>query len=201
MPALPNLMLRALHFGLLLASVPCAAKDGVFEILHNKKVLGTIDVLRVTRGDSVTYSMISRSDFTFLWKRQVLTVARTLHIAGQVTNCLTTVHESGALRDSSALRAIGGRGLYVVHPDKVYGAELPKNPWSTARLYYDEPVGQDSIFVESELAECALEHVAPGEYILRLPNNEHNHYVYRDGILQEIRVDRGWLGLVFRRVA
>jgi len=193
-------MLRALSLGLLLASNPCVAKDGVFEILHNKKVLGTIDVLRIAKGDSITYSMISRSDFTLLWKRQVLTVARTLHIAGQVTNCLTTVHESGALRDSSALRCIGGRGLYVIHPDKVYAADLPKNTWSTARLYYDEPIGQDSIFVESELAECAIERIAPGEYILKLPNKEKNHYIYRNGILQEIRVDRGWLGLVFRRV-
>lgn len=194
------MMLRALSLVLLLASDLCVAKDGVFEILHNKKVLGTIDVLRVAKGDSITYSMISRSDFTMLWKRQVLTVARTLHIGGQVTNCLTTVHETGTLRDSSALRCVGGRGLYVIHPDKVYAADLPKNPWSTARLYYDEPVDQDSIFVESELAECAIERIAPGEYILKLPNKEKNHYIYRNGILQEIRVDRGWLGLVFRRV-
>ncbi|MBK9149290.1 MAG: hypothetical protein IPM12_15900 [Flavobacteriales bacterium] len=192
-------MLRTLAFGLFLISFQSAAQDGVFHIFHNNKMLGTIDVLRVAKGDSVTYSMISRSDFTFLWKRQVHTVARTMHVDGRVTNCLTTVHESGALRDSSALRCIGGRGLYVVHPEKVYSADLPKNPWTTARMYYDEPVGQDSIFVESELFECPLERIAPGEYILKLPNKEKNHYVYRDGILQEIRVDRGWLGLVFRR--
>ncbi|HRD51324.1 MAG TPA: hypothetical protein PKY96_01620 [Flavobacteriales bacterium] len=192
--------MRALSFGFLLATITCAAQDGVFHILHNDKVLGTIDALRVAKGDSVTYSMISQSSFTFLWKRRLRTVARTLHVAGRVTNCLTTVHDGDALRDSSALRCIGGRGLYVVHPGKVYAGDLPTNPWSTARLYYDEPVGQDSIFVESELVECAIERVSPGEYILRLPNNEHNHYVYRNGILQEIRVDRGWLGLVFRRV-
>lgn len=192
-------MLRVLSLALLTSACTGAAQDGVFHILHNKKVLGTIDVLRVAQGDSVTYSMISRSSFTLLWEREVNTVARTLYVDGQVTNCLTTVHESGTLRDSSALRAVGGRGLYVVHPDKVYGAALPMNPWTTARLYYEEPVGQDSVFVESELFECPVERIAPGEYILKLPNKEKNHYVYRNGVLQEIRVDRGWLGLVFRR--
>lgn len=190
---------RALPFVLLLAPGICAAQDAVFQILHNEKVLGTIDVLRVVQGDSVTYSMTSRSKFTLLWEREVVTVARTLYVNGQVTNCLTTVHESGSLRDSSAMRSIGGRGLYVVHPDRVYGAALPTNTWTSTRMYYEEPVGQDSVFVESELFECPVERIAAGEYILTLPNKKKNHYVYRNGVLQEIRVDRGWLGLVFRR--
>jgi hypothetical protein len=192
-------MLRTLTFGLLLLSFTSAAQDGVFHILHNDKVLGTIDVLREAKGDRVTYSMISFSTFTALWKREIRTVARTEYLAGKVAACLTTVHVGEELRDSSALRTVAGRGLYVVHPNKVYAADLPQNPWTTARMYYDEPVGQDSVFVESELFECAVERIAPGEYILKLPNKEKNHYVYRDGLLQEIRVDRGWFGLVFRR--
>jgi len=192
--------MRALPFVLFLASSACASQDGVFHILHNDKVLGTIDVLRLHEGDRVTYSMISHSTYTMVWKKEIHTVARTQYVGDAVTNCLTTVHVGGELRDSSAMRAIGGRGLYVVHPDKVYSADLPKNPWTTARMYYDEPVGQDSVFVESELSECSVERIAPGEYILKLPNKEKNHYVYRDGLLQEIRVDRGWFGLVFRRV-
>ena len=194
-------MRHALILLLFLAVGACPAQDGVFQILHNGNVLGKINVLRVSRGDSVTYSMVSRSNFTFLWKREVNTVTRTLYVGGRVTDCLTTVHDGEDLRDSSALRAIGGRGLYVVHPRKVYAAELPKNPWTSTRLYYEEPVGQTSVFVESELFECALERIAPGEYVLQLPNREKNHYVYRNGRLHEIRVDRGWFGLVFRRVA
>jgi hypothetical protein len=191
--------MRVLSVCLLLVAGACTAQDGFFHILHNGKKLGTINVLRVARGDSVTYSMTSRSNFTFLWKREVNTVVRTLYVDGRVTGCHTIVRDGATLRDSSALRAIGGRGLYVVHPDKVYSAALPANPWTTTRLYYEEPLGQDSVFVESELSECPVERIAPGEYILRLPNKEKNHYVYRDGVLQEIRVDRGWLGLVFRR--
>lgn len=194
-------MPRALAFFLILASSDFVAQDGVFHILHNDKVLGTIDVLRTEEGDRVTYSMISFSTFSALWKREIRTVARTEYIAGKVATCLTTVHVGKELRDSSALRTIAGRGLYVVHPSKVYAADLPRNPWTTARMYYEEPVGQDSVFVESELFECAVERIAPGEYILKLPNKEQNHYVYRNGLLHEIRVDRGWFGLVFRRAS
>jgi len=147
----------------------------------------------------VAYSMISHSTFHMIWSQEVHTVARTNYVAGRVASCLTTVHVNKAIRDSSVLRTVGGRGLYVVHPRTVYAAALPENPWTTARMYYEEPVGQDSVFVESELIECAVVRVAPGEYILKLPNKEQNHYVYRDGRLLEIRVDRGWLEMVFRR--
>lgn len=193
--------LRALPIFLLCASPNCTVKgqDGMFNILHGGKVLGTIDVLCVKDGDRVAYSMISHSKFNVIWDQEVRTVARTHYVGGRVASCLTTVHVNHEMRDSSVLRTVAGRGLYVVHPRTVYSAALPENPWTTARMYYEEPVGQDSVFVESELIECAVERIAPGEYILKLPNKEKNHYVYRNGQLLEIRVDRGWLDLVFRR--
>ncbi len=175
------------------------AQDGVFHILRGDKVLGNIDVLRVTTGDRTAYSMISYSSFNLVWDQEVRTVARTSYVKGRVAECLTTVHVNEDLRDSSVLRTIGGRGLYVVHPSTVYSAALPENTWTTARMYYEEPVGQDSVFVESELFECPVERIAEGEYLLKLPRKEVNHYIYRNGLLQEIRVDRGWLTLVFRR--
>lgn len=189
----------ALLFPLLATSATLAQSD-IFQILHGNKVLGRIDAQRIVKGDRVSYSMISLSNFNLVWDQQVRTVARTTYVGGQVADCLTTVHVNEDLRDSSVLSTVAGRGLYVVHPRTVYSADLPENPWTTARMYYEEPVGQDSIFVESELKECAVVRIAPGEYILKLPNREKNHYVYRNGRLYEIRVDRGWLELVFRRV-
>ncbi|MBK8498883.1 MAG: hypothetical protein IPL52_08710 [Flavobacteriales bacterium] len=189
----------AILFPLFATSVTLAQSD-IFQILRGNKVLGRIDAQRVVKGDRVSYSMISHSAFNLVWDQEVRTVARTTYIAGHVSDCLTTVHVNKGLRDSSVLRTVAGRGLYVVHPRTVYSADLPQNPWTTARMYYEEPLGQDSIFVESELKDCAVVRIAPGEYILKLPNREKNHYVYRNGRLYEIRVDRGWLELVFRRV-
>lgn len=176
-----------------------SAQADIFHILKGDKVLGRIDALRVVKGDRVSYSMISLSSFNLVWDQEVRTVARTTYVAGRVADCLTTVHVNDDLRDSSVMRTVAGRGLYVVHPRSVYSAALPANPWTTARMYYEEPVGQDSVFVESELIDCAVVRIADGEYMLMLPNKERNHYIYRNGRLQEIRVDRGWLELVFRR--
>lgn len=183
----------------LTAAFTAFAQSDIFDILHRNKVLGRIDAQRIVKGDRVSYSMISHTKFNMVWDQEVRTVARTTYVAGRVADCLTTVHVNEEMRDSSVLRTVAGKGLYVVHPRTVYSAALPTNPWTTARMYYEEPVGQDSVFVESELIECAVERIAEGEYILKLPNKERNHYVYRNGILQEIRVDRGWLELLFRR--
>ncbi|MBK7382664.1 MAG: hypothetical protein IPI81_04915 [Flavobacteriales bacterium] len=195
-------MKRRLHaflFSFLVAST-ANAQDGHFEILRGDQVLGRIRVERVITGNTVSYSMISASTFDLIWKRHVRTTVITHYTDGRVTGCCSSVRMNNAVRDSSLLRSIGGRGLYFKHPTSVHADDLPANEWTTARMYYEEPAGESSIFVESALADCPLVHSGVGEYSLTLPNKDRNHYIYRDGVLQEIRVDRGFFVLLFRRV-
>ncbi len=183
-----------------LACTCCGAQDGVFEILRGNTVVGRIVVDREVKGGATSYSMVSAAMFDLVWKQHVRTSVTTQYVDGRVTGCKSSVHLNHALRDSSHLNSVGSKALYFVHPSEVYMAAPPTNEWTTARMYYEEPTGQDSIFVESALRDCPLERLAVGEYRLTLPNKSRNHYVYRNGTLHEIRVDRGWFDLVFRRV-
>ena len=186
---------------LVCTSAQAQVRTDVFDVRHRDEVLGRIDAQRVVEGDRTTYSMISHSTFHMVWTQEVHTVVRSHYVSERVVGCISTVHVNEDMRDSSALRTVAGRGLYFVHPGNVYGAALPTNPWTTSRMYYDEPIGLDSIFVESDLREYPLVALGPGEYLLKLDNKHSNHYIYRNGRLMEVRVDRGWLELVFRRVS
>lgn len=189
------------HFVAVLALVCCGAQaqNGTFQILHGDQVVGSIVVERSIKGNSTAYSMVSLSSFVLVWKRSIRTTMTTQYINGQVTDCHSAVRMNNTVQDSSRLRTVAGKGLYFIHPSAVYGADLPTNAWTTARMYYEEPTGIASIFVESALKDCPLDLIAAGEYRLTLPNKTRNHYIYRNGTLQEIRVDRGWVDLVFRR--
>jgi hypothetical protein len=66
-------------------------------------------------------------------------------------------------------------------------------------MYFEEPIGQQRIFVESVLRYCPLQHLGGGEYRLTLPDDKVNRYVYKDGRLEEIHVDRNFFDLVFKR--
>jgi hypothetical protein len=134
-----------------------------------------------------------------LWKQVVRTVGMTEYVNGSMTTCHSSFRFNDSLKDSSHMVTRHGVTKGYVHPGKTT-QKANTNPWSTARLYYEEPIGQTSIFVESVLHNCPLERTAAGTYTLTMPDRKVNHYVYRNGVLYEIRVDRSFFDLVFRRL-
>ncbi|HMQ76295.1 MAG TPA: hypothetical protein PKE21_07010 [Flavobacteriales bacterium] len=191
-------MRRACLIPVLLLALTASAQDGTFQILKGGKPVGRIDVKRTEAGGKAVYRMTSSSSIVVLWTHDVRSDMLTEYQGGQLTRCYSTYHVDDELRDSSYLYTVGGRPLCYVHPGEVFVGRTD-NPWTVARMYYEEPVGQDSIFVESELRDCPLRAVGDGRYILSMPNKGTNHYTYRDGVLHEVLVDRTLFNLLFRR--
>ena len=184
---------------LLCAAAPARAQNGTFGIWHGGELVGRVAVSRTVTGEHTHYAMNSLSSVVLFWSRVITTVCTSEYEGNTLVACHTSVHVNGAVRDSSHLRTghDGTRGY--VHPGRTTLSPCT-TPWSTTRMYYEEPVDQQSIYVESVLHECPLVRTGDGTYRLTLPDNKVNHYVYRDGVLQEIRVDRSLFDLVFRRV-
>ncbi len=86
-----------------------------------------------------------------------------------------------------------------VHPEQLEQCSS-KGEWTTARMYFEEPVNATQIYVESVLRSCPLISSGPGKYTLTFPNDTKNHYVYKNGVLQEVQVIRPLFDLVFRKV-
>ncbi|MBK9274711.1 MAG: hypothetical protein IPM49_09250 [Flavobacteriales bacterium] len=191
-------MRRACLIPVLLLALTASAQDGTFQILKGGKPVGRIDVKRTEAAGKAVYRMTSRSSIVVLWTHDVRSDMLTEYQGGQLTRCYSTYHVDDELRDSSYLYTVGGRPLCYVHPGEVFVGRTD-NPWTVARMYYEEPIGQDSIFVESELRDCPLRAVGDGRYILTMPEKGTNHYTYRDGVLHEVLVDRTLFNLLFRR--
>lgn len=185
---------------LLLVITPLVARAQAarFAIWSDDEQVGIISVDRTFSGDTTFYSMrsISTVDVVF-WTQVVRTAVRAEYVAGRLQACGSTVHVNDVMRDSSSMHVRQGVTHSYVHPDTMHRA--CDNAWTTARMYYEEPVGRKSIYVESLLGDFPLESGSPGIYHLRLPENKVNRYVYRNGVLQEVQVDRPFIALVFRR--
>jgi hypothetical protein len=182
-----------------LAACSAFAQDGTFEVLKGDEVIGLIKVGRTVQGEHTSYSMTSISAFSIIWMQNVRSSVVTEYVGGRVHAANTTMHVNDEMRDSSRMLTVDGRALCYVHPD-MYFIGNTSNPWTTARMYYEEPKGQTSIFVESALRECPLVCTGEGRYSLTLPNKDINHYLYLNGRLQQVIADRTWFDLVFRRV-
>ena len=177
---------------------PSSAQRTQFDVLKGDAVVGKILASRSIAGDRTTYLMTSYSEFDIIWKQVVRSVANTEYVAGSLLSCHTNMSVNGSLRDSSHMSPIEDQLRCYVHPGRHFimpGAVT----WTTARMYFEEPVDQLTIFVESVLKYCPLERIGPATYRLTMPDEKVNDYVYLNGVLSEIRVDRSFFDLVFRR--
>jgi len=196
------LLLRPAFVALLLTCIcgsEVRAQKTSFDVLKGDDVVGKILASRSVAGDRTTYLMTSFSEFDIIWKQTVKSVAATEYVDGSLRSCHTNMSVNGTLRDSSRMHAVDDETHCFVHPDQRFLCDGTVE-WTTARMYFEEPVDQKTIFVESVLKHCPLVRVAPGLYRLTMPGDKVNSYAYKNGVLQEIHVDRSFFDLVFRRV-
>jgi hypothetical protein len=176
-----------------------AAQTARFEIIKGDDVIGSITATCERSGSRVTYRMDSRSEISLIWTQVIETSMNALYNGEHVDVCGMTVHVNGSMRDSTYMSYDGSQNRCYVHPDQAHDLQN-RIKWTTARMYFQEPVDVRSVFVESLLQDHRLERKEAGRYTLNLPGDTQNHYYYVNGTLREIRVDRPFFDLVFRRV-
>lgn len=203
-PAYLSRYMRAFHrfpVAILLAGAPCMAvmaQQVDFTIWKGDAVVGGITALRKHAGENAIYAVSSHSELDIVMKQVVRSTMGMEYRSGRPYSCFTSFHLNGSLRDSSNMRARGGGLECFIHPKDRFSL-TGTSPWSTSRMYFEEPVGQASVFVESVLRECAMRCIGEGRYVVELPGNRSNTYRYVGGALQEVEVDRPLMKLVFRR--
>jgi hypothetical protein len=175
-----------------------SAQRSSFNIFKGNDRVGSIQVMRLAEADRATYLITSYAEIDMVLKQVVRTSQATEYVHGHVVACNTMLRLNKGLRDSSNMSSHDGVSRCYVHP----GAPFQRtaiSQWTTARMYFEEPVGQTSVFVESVLQDCPLRKTGPNTYTLTFPNRNETRYIYLKGVLQEIQVDRLLVDLVFRR--
>lgn len=183
---------------LLVLAWPVAGQELRFNIYKGDARVGQIQAHRSTQAGRTSYSIVSQAEISVLWKQIVRTRMQVEYQGLQLLNCHSSLNLNGSLRDSSHLSLHGGERWAYVHPRPPFRLHSA-NAWTTARMYYEEPVGRSSILVESVLQDCPIRRTGPGSYEEVLPNNDRNRYRYVNGELMEVQVDRLLVNLVFRR--
>lgn len=174
------------------------AQQTRFDIWKGDAVIGTVLAKRTSAEERTHYLMTSYSEFDLVWKQVVSSFVSTEYRSGSMDRCISHMKVNGSVRDSSHFASASEPNNCFVHPDERFSHTDPVE-WTTARMYFEEPIGQQRIFVESVLRYCSLQHLGGGEYRLNLPDDKVNRYVYKDGRLEEIHVDRSLFDLVFKR--
>lgn len=182
----------------LASGIPAAAQEVGFHILKDRTVVGSIKAIRRDSGASTIYVVSSYSQMAVVKKQVVRSNLAAEYRQGRPYSCFSSFHLNGSLRDSSYMRTQGSLLSCYRYPDERFEVGRA-SAWTTSRMYFEEPAGQSTVFVESVLKECRLQSTAPGVYVLELPGNRTNTYRYAGGRLMEVQVDQPLLKLTFRR--
>ena len=170
-----------------------------FDILKGNDQLGRIRTEKKKESSRVIYTVASKATFRviFLYVRET---------------DMTSIYDSGVFSWSDSKQILDGKikehqltkkeGLWykcTEPPETDYFWYKEKINFCTNRLYFEEPVGEKFVFAESYQKLCPIKLISKGIYELALPEGKINHYVYKNGDLQEVRIFRTIVDLVFRR--
>ncbi len=161
----------------------------------NGKEIGTVTTSAKQAGEQWTYNVHSDVNFKVLWKEYHRQTSNNVQYQnGYVKESFSCVYMNNELEDSSALNLSGAAYQGFRTPDIRFQLNS-KVQFTTAKLYFQEPVNVDQIYSERFLAYCALEAQGNNKYKLHLPNGKVNYYTYKNHKLIEVLVERTWFDL------
>lgn len=195
-----KLILRNILVVFLLSSSLFSAGQVVyFDILKGDDKLGSIRTEKKQEGSKLTYEVVSKATF-----RVIFQYIRETD--------MTSIYESGVFSWADSKQILDGNikehqltvkeGMWykcTEPPETDFFWYKEKINFCTNRLYFEEPVGEKFVFAESYQKLCPIKLISKGIYKMTLPDGNINHYVYKNGELQEVRIFRTIVDLVFRR--
>ena len=168
-------------------------------IIAGKKV-GQVTADMQKKNGKTQMHILSEAKATVLWKRYDKTVEWDLEFDhnGKMTRSILVAHYNGDLEDSVllALKNLTYTGFKfpkekIHYPSPIYHV--------TSHLFFEEPVGIDSVYSERFHEFCKVESPEKGKYKLFLPEGTINNYEYDEEGLVEIFIDRPWFNLRIKR--
>lgn len=172
-----------------------------FNIMKGNDNIGEIVAKKTSLKSGDSYHVTSKATFRVVWK--------------YVRETITKVQFSGKTMTSSNSKQLMNKETkeHRITTKNGTSYSCTKNPgnekftlnksitYCSSMLYFSEPKNRKYIFAESYQKMCKIELISTGIYKLYLPEGKINHYVYKNGKLQEIRVFRTIVDLVFKRAS
>lgn len=170
-----------------------------FSVSLGGKEIGEITASLTASGKTETYKVKSDVKFKALWKSYH---RETNHFVvyenKQLKKSASSVYMNEELEDSTTTNRGQLKMNCYRYPDEQFVQNEHQIKFTTAKLYFQEPVNVDNIYSERFLAYCKVELVGKNKYKLHLTNGKKNYYTYTNGVLTEVFVDRTLFNLFFR---
>lgn len=167
---------------LLLSSFgPTAQVDNFsYDVSLDGKPIGTYTVSRTDIDGASTFRVENSTAAGLIRKAEHKFVMMSLYDDNKLVSSELKTWVNEKLESSSALRWEGEKYVKEEGEERV---EIGKQmvTYSSACVFFEEPVGRTSMFYEKYGKELAVEMIADHKYEIKLPNGSKEQYTYQNG--------------------
>ena len=171
-----------------------------YSVHRGGKEIGEISASLTETTYTKTYEILSDVSFKVLWKkynRKTSNLVVYQEESVKTSHCGVYMNED--LQDSTTMAKVQNSYRVFKYPGDHYMLDDIELNFTTAKLYFQEPVGIRNVYSERFLQPCRLEDQGDHTYKLHLPDNKTNYYTYKDRQLVAVSIERTWFNLEFRR--
>ena len=158
----------------------------VYKILRNYKDIGTIEINRSVKGDSVIYNIESDVKVVFLLKFKVIGKEKYIYKNGTLiySSLFRTLNDK-IKTNHSILYESGGYSLLT--PEKITPLNLDEIKCNLMVLYIKEPIGITSVFCDNQQQMVKVKPMREGIYKVELSRGKYNIFHYENGKCVKIK--------------
>ena len=183
----------------MLDTLSASGQKLVYHVFHGNNNIGFIHVDREQKNNLEIYQLQSEVNFRILWKNhEHVSKMKVTFKDGVLFESISETWQNEKLDIKSRIWKNGNQYQGVFHSGDSVKITHPID-LSAVQLYYQEPVGLESVFLESFLEYGKFETVSPGNYEIKTPNGRLNTYIYEDGTLKELQVEGTWFTIHFKK--
>jgi hypothetical protein len=141
------------------------------------KKIGEINASATQNGETHMYEIISEVNFKVLWKNYNRKSSnRMIYEEDNMIFSYSGIHMNDDLEDSVTMHKILDHYDCYQHPGKSLRLKSTNLNFTTAKLFFEEPLGMNRIYSEQYLEYCELVSNGDHKYTLHLPGTIDNHF-------------------------
>lgn len=147
-----------------------------FEATVHSSDVGYTTAKKTVTGDVVQYDIKSVVSIEVLFTISIVYNAQASYKGGVLISSSASVHVNGHLQRSVVTEKVGD--YYKIVSDE-HETKLYKDiPYSTAKMYFNEPTGVTSVYSESEGIMKTMVKTSDGKYKVKDAQNDENSTTY-----------------------
>ena len=172
-----------------LAVLNVSAQSFEYDIILFGKSIGKGEAsVKQIAGGQVQYKLYTQAEANVMFKnRTSLTDINLSYDTKTLTSCNLMREKDGDIQEVEIVYE-GGRHYYIENEKKL---PVQKHiTYTTTRLFFEEPVGVDEVYVERLNVFVPIQYEGDGVYKTVIEGGD-NYYHYENGILVEFRLKKG----------